>query len=196
KASSLPSACSNLTSGKNDDVERAACVVGGSIWHNLAKTPNGANLRFRHCGDRKVNWTEKEFLACLTAAALLDLTSEPEARQSCKLIFSAGGRRNKNTRRNDCFRAVESLAERGVPPAPTTVSALPVLPPLKTDVDDPDLWPEAPDTPEEEAEANEAPASEEGALNATEEQRPNDKSTSELDPEVSRIPGSEYPQAE
>lgn len=194
KAASLAGACSKLTAGKNDEVETAACVIGGSIWHNLAKSPNGSNPRFMHCGDKKVSWTERDALACMTAAALLDLASPNEARGSCKQIF-ASGRRGKSSRRDECHRAVQNLAGRGVPTA-STVSALPKLAPLKTDVDDPDLWPEAPDTPEEEAEANEAPATEESALNAIEEPRPNDKSSLVPSSVAARIPGSDDPQTE
>ncbi len=197
KAASLPGACSALTAGKNDDVERAACVVGGSIWHNLAKGPGGANPRFGHCGEKKVNWTERDALACLTAAALLDLGGEAEARRSCQLIF-AGSRRHKNTRREECYRAVATLADRGVPAAPATAAgALPKLAPLKTDADEPDLWPEAPDTPEEETEANEAPAAEEGAVNttvnATEGPRPRDKNSLSPASGTPRTPGSGDP---
>ncbi len=152
KSSALAKQCRKLSSSKNGDTEAAACVIGGNLLRHVKVAPTYDNPRFKHCGDSKVRWNDRDFLVCLTAASFLDLGSLQEARNSCKEVF--GGRRNRY--RDDCFRAVESLNTQKIIALPQATPTPATKAEAKSE--DADLWPESPDIPPEEIEMDEVPA--------------------------------------
>ena len=98
-------ACSGIVSDAQSELEKAACVVGVSMYRNLA-SGKPTNPRFGKCGVEKVSYQERDVLACLAAASFLDFGGDKrEAGRACKTVFSA----KKSVSRNDCERAVESF---------------------------------------------------------------------------------------
>ena len=154
KPSSIARQCRKLSSSKHGDAEAAACVIGGNLLRHVRLAPMHDNPRFKNCGQNKVRWSERDYMVCLTAASLLDLGSTKEARGTCGDVF--GGRRSSY--RNECLRAVDTLSTQAVAALPSTSPT----PMNKADAksEDADLWPESPDVPPEEIEADEQPAEE------------------------------------
>lgn len=93
--------CSNILSEANNDTERAACFVGLTIYRHLMKQDD-VSKRFQKCGDNKVTYQDRDFLACLTAASLLDFTDRNGAEKGCKDVFSE--KRSKS--RSDCLSSL------------------------------------------------------------------------------------------
>lgn len=143
RAKSIARDCKALTAGR-DGTEHASCIVGGSIVQNLQRAPDGRNPRFEKCGDGKVNWMNRDYLMCLTAASLLDFGDQREARASCKSLFP--GRRSRL--RNECADALAQLAVKEKAPQAKTKVIQPVNDPDGT-ADE--VWPEAPDNATETA---------------------------------------------
>lgn len=103
RKSSVTEECQQLISDPSNDNERAACIVGATLrmidgeTHPLAK-------RFEKCGkNAKVRYEDRDFLACLTAASLLQLMDKPQAMAGCKDVFRIT---KKNASRNDCLQAL------------------------------------------------------------------------------------------
>lgn len=94
--------CSNIVSNPENDNERAACVIGASIHRALSKKTE-ITKKFQKCGDYKVSYQERDVLACLTAASLLELQPERgRVDAGCKAIF----RQKRDSSRNNCLNAV------------------------------------------------------------------------------------------
>lgn len=96
--------CDLFSSNNKSETERAACIVGASISKSISE---GKNLptRFQTCGDGKVTYQDKNFLACLTAASLLEFMDKPKARKACKSVFDS----RKSKSRGQCANFIEKL---------------------------------------------------------------------------------------
>lgn len=101
RATDLIKNCGNLASEPNSDTERAACVVGASIYKHLLNKGDVAK-RFQKCGDNKVSYQDRDFLACLTAASLLDFTDKNGADAGCREVFKTA----KSKGRGDCVNSI------------------------------------------------------------------------------------------
>lgn len=95
------SACSNIVSDPGNDNERAACLVGSNIHRSLKKNEDIAK-QFTKCGANKVSYQDRDVLACLTAASLIDLVGKPSAEAGCKDVFKTV----KNGSRGDCLNSL------------------------------------------------------------------------------------------
>lgn len=93
--------CANVVSEANNDTERAACMVGLSIYRHLANQDD-VGKRFQKCGDSKVTYQDRDILACLTAASLLDFTDKTGAESGCKEVF----KELKSHSRSDCLKFI------------------------------------------------------------------------------------------
>ncbi len=89
--------CSNISSEAGSDTERAACFVGLTIFRRLEKKDE-VGTRFQKCGAGKVTYQDRDFLACLAAASLLDFTNKSGAETGCREIFKEA----KSHGRADC----------------------------------------------------------------------------------------------
>lgn len=96
--------CTNVVSEANNDTERAACLVGIAIYRHLERNED-VSKRFQKCGDAKVTYQERDVLACLTAASLLDFTDKNGAESGCKEVF----KELKSHSRNDCLKSVATF---------------------------------------------------------------------------------------
>lgn len=96
--------CDLFTSNNKSETERAACIVGASISKSIA---DGKTLptRFQTCGDGKVSYQDRDYLACLTAASLLDFMDKSKARGACKTVFDS----RKNKSRGQCANYLEKF---------------------------------------------------------------------------------------
>lgn len=94
--------CSNITANPDNDNERAACVIGASIHRSISKKTDIAK-KFTKCGGSKVSYQERDFLACLTAASLVELQSDRgRVDAGCKAIF----RQAKGSSRGSCVSSI------------------------------------------------------------------------------------------
>ena len=93
--------CANIVSEANNDIERAACIVGLSIFRHLQKNDD-VNKHYQKCGDNKVTYQDRDFLACLTAASLLDFTDKNGAESGCREVF----KELKSRSRGDCVNSL------------------------------------------------------------------------------------------
>jgi hypothetical protein len=93
--------CANVMSNNDNDNERAACVVGLSIHRALTRGED-VSKRFQKCGDTKVNYQERDVLACLTAASLRDFADRGPAENACRDVFKSG----KSSSRSNCQNSV------------------------------------------------------------------------------------------
>ena len=84
-----------------NDTESAACFVGLDIYRHLQKQDDIAK-RFQKCGTSKVNYAERDILACLTAASLLDFADKNGADNGCREVFKTA----KNRSRTDCVNSL------------------------------------------------------------------------------------------
>ncbi len=90
--------CSNIVSDPGNDNERAACLIGSNIHRSLEKKLD-VNKRFQKCGSAKVSYADRDVLACLTAASLLDMVGRGPAEVGCKTVFKEA----KSSSRSDCL---------------------------------------------------------------------------------------------
>lgn len=95
--------CAGLTTNADPESEKAACVVGVSLLRNLRQSGK-ASERFAGCGTSKVTYEDRDVLACLTAASLLDFSEKKEAEGVCKEVFSG----KKSRSRGDCTKALSA----------------------------------------------------------------------------------------
>jgi hypothetical protein len=93
--------CSNVVTDPTNDNERAACIIGSNIYRSLTRKDEVAK-RFQKCGEIKVSYQERDTLACLTAASLLDMSDRTSAENGCKDVFKAA----KNTSRGNCISSL------------------------------------------------------------------------------------------
>lgn len=93
--------CANILTESNNDTEKAACMVGLAIFRHLKKKEDVAK-RFQKCGDNKVTYQDRDFLACLTAASLLDFTDKGGAESGCREVFKD----SKSHSRSDCLNSL------------------------------------------------------------------------------------------
>ena len=93
--------CDNILSEANNDTERAACLVGLTISRSMMKQEDIAK-KFQKCGDNKVTYQDRDFLACLTAASLLQLTDKIGAESGCRDIF----KEKSSKGRGDCIHSL------------------------------------------------------------------------------------------
>ncbi len=93
--------CSNIMGDANNDTERAACLVGLSIYRHLQKNQDVAG-RFQKCGENKVTYQDRDVLACLTAASLLDFTDRGGAESGCREVFKEA----RSRVRGDCVNSL------------------------------------------------------------------------------------------
>lgn len=101
KATEVINACSNISMDSQNDNERAACIVGSNIHRSLQKNED-ISKRFSKCGTNKVSYQDRDVLACLTAASLIDIVGKPNAESGCKDIFKAA----KGSSRGDCLNSL------------------------------------------------------------------------------------------
>ncbi|RYZ71558.1 MAG: hypothetical protein EOP05_11940 [Proteobacteria bacterium] len=101
KVSEVIGACSNIVSDPGNDNERAACLIGSNIHRSLEKKEDIAS-RFAKCGVNKVSYQDRDVLACLTAASLIDLVGKPSAEAGCKDVFKT----IKGGSRGDCLNSL------------------------------------------------------------------------------------------
>jgi hypothetical protein len=97
-------ACSNVIANAENDTERAACMVGVDIYRHLGKRDE-LTKRFQKCGDTKVSYLDRDFLACLTAASLIDLSDKNGATAGCKEVYKNG----KTKGRANCLNSISQL---------------------------------------------------------------------------------------
>ena len=93
--------CSNIVSDPGNDNERAACLIGSNIHRSLEKKQD-VTKRFAKCGTNKVTYDDRDILACLTAASLVDMVGKNSAQSGCKTVFKEG----KSSSRGDCVNAL------------------------------------------------------------------------------------------
>lgn len=93
--------CSNIVSDPGNDNERAACLIGSNIHRSLEKKQDVA-VRFGKCGTNKVTYDDRDTLACLTAASLVDMVGKNSAENGCKTVFKAP----KDSSRSDCLNSL------------------------------------------------------------------------------------------
>jgi len=93
--------CSNIVSDPGNDNERAACLIGSNIHRSLEKKQD-VSTRFGKCGTNKVTYDDRDILACLTAASLVDMVGKNSAENGCKTVFKAP----KNSSRSDCLNSL------------------------------------------------------------------------------------------
>jgi hypothetical protein len=93
--------CGNIASDEKNDTDKAACLVGVAIHRQLLKKED-ITKRFQKCGDNKVTYQDRDFLACLTAASLLDFTDKGGAESGCREVFKDG----KGRSRADCLNSL------------------------------------------------------------------------------------------
>lgn len=93
--------CANISSEANNDTERAACLVGLTIYRHLLRQDD-VSKRFQKCGSNKVTYQDRDFLACLTAASLLDFTDRNGAEGGCREVF----RELRSHSRGDCLSSL------------------------------------------------------------------------------------------
>jgi hypothetical protein len=93
--------CSNIVSDPGNDEERAACLIGSNIHRALEKKQD-VTKRFGKCGTNKVTYEDRNILACLTAASLVDMVGKGPAENGCKSVFKAP----KGSSRGDCLSAL------------------------------------------------------------------------------------------
>lgn len=96
--------CGDIVSNSTSDTERAACIVGVGIHHHLAKQSD-ITTQFEKCGDNKVSYQDRNFLACLTAASLLEFTDKQGAASGCNAVFK--DRRSKSL--SECRSSLSKL---------------------------------------------------------------------------------------
>ena len=102
KYSDVLKSCRVLVSEADvNDTESAACFVGLDIYRHLQKQED-IGKRFLKCGTSKVNYAERDILACLTAASLLDFADKNGADSGCREIFKSA----KNRSRTDCVNSL------------------------------------------------------------------------------------------
>jgi len=101
KTSEAIKSCGNVVSEANNDTERAACLVGLSIYRHLLQDDD-IHKRYVKCGDNKVTYQDRDFLACLTAASLLDFTDKNGAEAGCREVF----KELKSHSRGDCVNSL------------------------------------------------------------------------------------------
>ncbi len=93
--------CSNIVSDPGNDNERAACLIGSNIHRSLEKKQDIAK-HFGKCGANKVSYQDRDVLACLTAASLVDMVGRGNAENGCKTVFKEA----KSTSRVDCLNSL------------------------------------------------------------------------------------------
>ena len=93
--------CGNILSEANNDTEKAACLVGLTIHRKLSKRED-VSKRFQKCGENKVTYQDRDFLACLTAASLLDFADKDGAQKGCREVFKD----SKSRSRGDCINSL------------------------------------------------------------------------------------------
>jgi hypothetical protein len=93
--------CSNVIAESGNDTERAACIVGLNIYRHLQRKED-VTKRFQKCGENKVSYQGRNFLACLTAASLLELGDRNGAQNGCKEVFRSAQTRG----RGDCLNSL------------------------------------------------------------------------------------------
>lgn len=93
--------CSNIVSDPGNDNERAACLIGSNIHRSLEKKQD-VSARFGKCGTNKVTYDDRDILACLTAASLVDMVGKNSAESGCKSVFKAP----KTSSRSDCLNSL------------------------------------------------------------------------------------------
>ncbi len=96
--------CDLFTSNNKSETERAACIVGASIAKASSESKSLPN-RFVNCGEGKASYQDRDYLACLTAASLLDFMDKPKARGACKTVFSS----RKNKSRGQCSNYIDKF---------------------------------------------------------------------------------------
>ena len=96
--------CANVISNADNDTERAACIVGINIYRHLSKQGE-LTKRFQKCGDSKVSYEDRDFLACLTAASLVDLSDKTNAATGCREIYKS----KKSNGRNNCLSSISQF---------------------------------------------------------------------------------------
>ena len=93
--------CSNIVSDPGNDNERAACLIGSNIHRSLEKKQD-VNALFSKCGTNKVTYDDRDILACLTAASLVEMVGKGPAENGCKAVFKEA----KTPSRSDCLNSL------------------------------------------------------------------------------------------
>ena len=101
KVEDVLASCANIVSDPDNDNERAACLIGTGIHRALTKKDE-ISKKFQKCGDNKVSYQNRDVLACLAAATLLEFGDKSRADAGCKNVF----KQNRNSSRNSCASAI------------------------------------------------------------------------------------------
>lgn len=96
--------CDLFTSNNKSETERAACIVGASIAKASSES-KPLPSRFQTCGEGKASYQDRDYLACLTAASLLDFMDKSKARSACKTVFAS----KKNKSRGQCSNYIDKF---------------------------------------------------------------------------------------
>lgn len=96
--------CTSVISNNDNDTERAACFVGASIYRKLPQQDDLVK-RFQKCGETKVSYEDRNVLACLAAASLVELDGKNGASSGCKEIFKT----TKSRGRSDCLNSISQF---------------------------------------------------------------------------------------
>jgi hypothetical protein len=94
--------CGLVISDTSSDNERTACIVGSLLRWKKDNPAASAPLakRIDICGkETKVSYKERDFLACLTGASLLELMDRGQASSACKDLYKIS---KTNRSRTDC----------------------------------------------------------------------------------------------
>ena len=102
--------CDSLVADAANDHERGACVVGAGFLYALSFSSSDQVQRikaYERCGAKQVTFEDRDFLGCLTAASLLDLSDgrPSQAGRECSLTFRSA----KSLARSACLNSVNVL---------------------------------------------------------------------------------------
>jgi hypothetical protein len=94
--------CTTVISDGESETNHAACIVGAGIYQHLVQGEGQTN-RFQKCGDNKVSYQDRDYLACLAAASLVDLGNKQSAEIGCKDLYKT----KKGRGRGDCLNSLQ-----------------------------------------------------------------------------------------
>lgn len=109
-AESIRKRCDSLVADTGNDHERGACVVGAGFLYALSLESSAQAQRlklYERCGSKQVTFEDRDFLGCLAAASLLDLSDGrgAQASRECSQTFRSA----KSLARSACLSSVNVL---------------------------------------------------------------------------------------
>jgi hypothetical protein len=112
-AESIRKRCDSLVADSGNDHERGACVVGAGFLYALSLESSAQAQRlklYERCGSKQVTFDDRDFLGCLAAASLLDLSDGrgAQASRECSQTFRSA----KSLARSACLSSVNVLPSK------------------------------------------------------------------------------------